>query len=75
MNTTQLYTLTHIETRLDLLSATAWVVHDSLQHKAICETDCIELVVKNLAYEIYEQKEQLSNLLKPLRESVQGVTA
>ncbi len=77
MNLAQLYTLTHIENRLGLLSATTFLISDSLQRQAInsYEIECIELVAKNLAYEIYEQKEQLSNLLKQLCELVQGVTA
>ena len=75
MNSSQLHKLIYIKTRLNLLSATAWVVHDSLQHKDFCETDGIELVVKNLAYEIHEQKEQLGKLIEQLSELRQGVTA
>ena len=77
MNLAQLYTLNQIETRLSFLSATTFLISDSLQRQAIesYEIECIELVAKNLAYEIYEQKERLGNLLKQLRELVQGVTA
>lgn len=71
MNAIQLETLAGIERRLNVLSSTAFLLSEYLVYRLPSHLDddlaAFEIVMQDLAYAIYGQRERLVELIKDLR--------